>query len=461
MNTVGIIAEYNPFHSGHAYHIKQAKQQSGSDYAVVIMSGNFVQRGAPAIADKDVRTSMALQGGADLVFELPACAASASAETFARTGVSLLARSGIINSLAFGCETENLPALRFLAEFFAAEPDSYREALHTCLKQGETFPAARAKAAVKILDMQRSGSDEFPASPDKIPAGQAVRADEILAAPNNILAIEYLKAIRQTGADLQPVLIKRRGNYHAKDLKLFGTDTAHGTPSAEYSSASAIRAEILEAYKGTGDIPVYERLLHKVIPEKSLTPLLRYLAEFPPLSENDFSALLHYQLIRQFSHPVSGEATDPAKERGNEKQASDAALLHRMENLLESYTTFTDFAELVKTKNRTYTAVSRALIRIMLGIDARCEEALRKEQYAPYLRVLGFKKSAAPLLKKLRRADIPVLMKPAGEESSLNPAQRLLLNTDIRAAHIYRSVLTAGTGKTMQNEYRRPLIILP
>ena len=153
MRTVGIVAEYNPFHNGHAYQLEKAKELTGADYAVVVMSGNFVQRGYPAIVDKYCRAEMALRAGADLVLELPVSYATGSAEAFAQGAVSVLDSLGCVDALCFGSEAGNLSALLPYAQLFEDEPASYRSFLQEFLRQGQSFPAARSRAAEEYLNL--------------------------------------------------------------------------------------------------------------------------------------------------------------------------------------------------------------------------------------------------------------------------------------------------------------------
>ncbi len=146
MKTVGIIAEYNPFHNGHAFQLAKAKEITGADYAVVVMSGNFVQRGFPAIMEKSLRAESALLCGADVVIELPVHYASASAEYFASGAVSLLDRLGVVDFLCFGSECGDIDVLSSLADMLLAEDNSFRESLKSHLKKGASYPQARSDA---------------------------------------------------------------------------------------------------------------------------------------------------------------------------------------------------------------------------------------------------------------------------------------------------------------------------
>ena len=306
------------------------------------------------------------------------------------------------------------------------------------LKKGLSFPAARAAAARDYLN-----------DPDAV---------SVLDSPNNILGIEYLKAIRQLQAPLIPCMVLRRGAaYHEKEL----------TP--EYSSATAIRdtlrqlqnihAEVLFSKQhsvNNGSSVLEMSALDGQVPEAALPPFLDWLKKYGAVTPNDFSQLLHYKLLQDFSgqkdllpqsFSMEGSCTVPSD------------LDNRTRKSLEQYVSFTQFTELLKTRDRTYTAVSRYLLSHLLDIDCRQHQALQDLDYAPYLHVLGMRREASPLLKALRQhSDIPILTRLATEEKNLNPSQQLLLSTDIQAAHIYNSVLTARTGQSIKNEYRHPLV---
>ena len=210
MAVAGIIAEYNPFHRGHAWQIDEIRKMLGEDTAIVVaMSGNFVQRGDFAIFSKHARAEMALAGGADLILELPTAWASAGAERFAQGGTTLLSATGVITHLAFGCECGDIAPLK--SAVLAQEQESFPELLREKLAAGMTFAAAR-QAALEEL------------------SGGAARC---LALPNNALAVEYLRALRAMNSSIEPLAIRRIGAAH--DSEELGV----------YSSASAIRKELL------------------------------------------------------------------------------------------------------------------------------------------------------------------------------------------------------------------------
>lgn len=418
MKVAGIIAEYNPFHNGHVYHIEEVRKKTGAEYVIAIMSGNFVQRGAPAIADKYSRAEMALLGGADLVIELPTVAAVSSAELFARTGVSILNATGIVSYLGFGCETEHTEWLEKLAILFAEEPEDYQKELNQGMKEGLTFPAARARAARQYFE--RTDSD----------AGNEKEVEEILNNPNNILAIEYLKAIRQTGAQIHPCSILRRGSgYHDATLDL-------GMESG-LVSATAIRHTLKTMDKEKMDTT----FLSTVMPRACFNVLEKSRKTGVIVEEDQCSALLRYKLFleRDFYTKYAG-----IKEE----------LANRIQNERDQFSTFTDFCARLKTKNITYTNVSRALTSILLDITWTDMEGIKTIGCAPYIRVLGFRKAAAPLMTALKDAAVPVITKVAEGEKKLGEAEKALLEIDLRSGNIYNSLV----GGVLQNEYRRALI---
>ncbi len=413
MKIAGIIAEYNPFHRGHAYHIETTRTRTDADFVIVAMSGNFVQRGAPAAADKYTRTNMALLGGADLVLELPVCAAVSSAETFARSGIALFQALHGVTHISFGCESADDPALLQLSDLFAREPEGYRLLLSSYLKEGLSFPAARAKAAAQVLT--------------------DAHATEILKSPNNILAIEYLKAIRQSDSDLIPCMISRSGKgYH--DM---ATSKEH---SRDFCSATALRNLLLSSKPDA-----IKQELASQIPAESLAPFQDWLRTYGIITEEDLSFLLHYKLMLQ-------EGTYP------DFGSCSKEFARRIANKTEQFTSFGQFCASLKSKDMTYTAISRYLIQFLLDIRPSDLEILTQCSYAPYGRILGFRRSAAPLLTQLKKSQIPLIFHLAKDAPTLSPEALHLLDIDIRSAHIYHTLMTQKSGHPAKNEFRHPLI---
>jgi nucleotidyltransferase (fragment) len=216
MNVVGIIAEYNPFHEGHAYQIQKAKEQCGAEFAVVVMNGDFVQRGEPAIFDKYTRTKEALLGGADLIFEPPVRFGLSSAGDFAMGGVLALNALPFVTHLCFGTETGDLTPLLQAASFLCDEPDSYRTRVKHFVKQGILYPKARSLAL----------------------AAESGLPTQTWDSPNNILGLEYCVALQKLHSKIKPFTIRREGQgYHDND-----------TPAlSDFPSATFLREKIRKA----------------------------------------------------------------------------------------------------------------------------------------------------------------------------------------------------------------------
>lgn len=212
MRIVGIIAEYNPFHNGHLYHLEECKRQAQADAAVIIMSGNFTQRGEPAVLNKWVRSRLAVDSGADLVLELPFAYSVSSAEYFAKGGVGILSGLGCITHLGFGAEKGELEELQAIGRILAEEPEAYRTKLKAALSQGHSYAKARELALEMCMGFCKK---------------------ELVLTPNNILAVEYMKQLILQGDNITPIMIKRRGAGYFEQK-----------PQGDIASATAIRSHI-------------------------------------------------------------------------------------------------------------------------------------------------------------------------------------------------------------------------
>ena len=291
MNVTGIIAEYNSFHNGHAFHIEETRKNMQADYCIAVISGDFVQRGAPALLNKYDRAKMALENGIDLVIELPVIAATSSAENFAQGGVCLLDALGVVSNISFGAEANtasDIDLLGKLADFFAFEPPAFQEHLDQALKSGYSFPTARARAALTCLQQIHS---------DSMDANTLAQFEQLLASPNNILAIEYMKAIRRHNCKLTPSVVTRTGaGYHDTD-----TDT-------KFASASALRKFI---FQNNSDQEITSEMLNQMltrtVPDSVRELLLTAYENHAFLQEDDFSDLLYYELQRQLLHPTASD----------------------------------------------------------------------------------------------------------------------------------------------------------
>lgn len=400
MKVVGLIAEYNPFHNGHKYHIEKAREITGADAVIVVMSGNFVQRGAPAIMPKHLRTEAALRAGASLVIELPVSCATGSAEFFAFGAVSLLDKLGCVDSICFGSECGDIKVLQNLARIIHDEPLEYRSYLNQYLRQGNSFPLAR----------QKSMSDYLKSD----------IVNEILSEPNNILGIEYLKALYRLESKMIPYTITRiNSHYHDNDL------------CENHSSASALRNVLKKSNNFN---------LDSQVPETSIPLLKETYGKRYPVSINDFSILLKYRLLNETKETLTVYA-DVSEELSN-----------RIYNQLNQFQSFEQFCELLKTKEITYSRISRALLHILLGIK---RSDLLDISYA---HVLGFCKSDADLFSKIKRfSSIPIVTKLT-DTDFLSDAGKTQLEQDIYASNLYESIIAEKFKTVFINEYEHSIV---
>ena len=427
MKIVGLITEYNPFHNGHLYHIQEAKRITGADTAIVVMSGDYVQRGVPAIMPKRLRAEMALKCGASAVFEIPVCYASGSAEYFATGAVSLLNGLGIVDCLCFGSECNDLDALERVADILLNEPAKYRFLLKKHLKSGLSYPAARMRAV--------SGYTEDAA------------LAAVLGDPNNILGIEYLKAIKKLDSRIIPYTIKRAGaHYHDRQLS-----------DAHLSSASAIRS--LLAYSGsalqtdcsggTFESPSFSGILNELedqVPSCCLELLKDYHRVSYPVYQNDFSLILKYKLLNKQPDSLL-RYMDVSEELANRIYAQ-----------LDNYFNYKQFCDLMKTRETTHTRINRAFLHIMLGIKKNDMSEYIKGGYHYYARLLGIRKDREKILARIAKESPLTLLTRLSESESLPAIGRRMLRNDILASNLYTSVVTDKYRTAYQNEYRQRLL---
>ena len=411
MKTVGLITEYNPFHNGHAYHIEKAKMLTGADRVIVVMSGDFVQRGAPAVMPKHLRAESALLSGASLIIELPVCFATGSAEYFAQGSISLLNRLGCIDSICFGSECGDLHLLKEIAQILADEPIEYQTALKQALKEGASFPAARQEA----LNIY---SDKY---------------SEILASPNNILGIEYLKALAKIHSKMEPFTIKRIGaGYHDMDI------------DGQFSSATAIRSDIYQladVNSSSESLPLTH--IQTQVPSSCHELMKKNYQTRYPVKADDFSLLLKAKLLSETAGSLS-HYLDMSPELAN-----------RILRLRNDYLSFEQFCDLLKTKELTRSRISRSFIHVLLGITNDWLTTMKAP--APYAKILGFHRDHADLLGILKRtSDIPLITSPA--RAVLADTAYQMLELDIYASNLYESVITDLYGTPFHNELTKQII---
>ncbi len=391
MKTVGIIAEYNPFHNGHKYHIEEAKKISGADTVVVVMSGHFVQRGEPAIINKWKRAESALSHGVDLVIELPTYYALSSAEMFAYGSVSILDALGV-DSIVFGSEYGEITPFYKLASYLNDLEEHHISALQKLMKDGHPFPVARSLLMKKLYDLTKE-------------------EETLLNSPNNILGVEYIKAILKLGSSLKADTIIRKGShYHSTNM------------NEQIASATAIRNFLLDktihgASLATNDL----NHLKKQVPSKSFEQLSA--SRF--LNGDSVFSLLRFKLMT--SSPESLATVHDMRE----------GLEHK---ILKSFGTTASHNELItkcKSKRYTYTRLSRILMKTLLNISAEdvgyINDAIRPE----YARILGFTTSGSQFLKSIRTVETIHLITNLKNYHSPSAQSLKMLETDLLATNIY------------------------
>lgn len=400
MKITAVIAEFNPFHNGHRYILEECRARTQADAVLILMSGDYVERGAPAIADGYFRAETALQNGADLVLFLPSRFVLRSAEGYAHAAVSLLDRLGCVDSLFFGSECGEIAPLLECAHALSEESDARKEILRRHLREGLSFPKARALAWPEYA--------------------------EILDTPNNILGIEYLKALHSVHSVIEPSTVPRVGPSH--NDKYLGK---------EYASASAIRA-LLSEQSGKNAEEISRAL---PVPEVCRQALLRYFAEHRPMASDDFSELLGIRLMELRSRGELLSYPDV------DNDLAGTIFSNRF-----AYDGFTSYADRIKSKAYTMTRIHRVLLRIALDLH---EEGASVPLYA---RTAGFTDQGARLLAELRKKSAVPVLTQNSERAMLSPEAQDLYDEEVRLSNIYRLIREAKSGRPPQNVLKNGLI---
>ena len=409
MKICGLITEYNPFHNGHIHHMKEARELTGADYLVVVMSGNFVQRGTPAIIDKYERARMALDGGADLILDRPTLFSTASAEVFATSAVNLLNQLGCVEYLCFGTELGTLEPLNMIADVLNREPRDFSEDIRAMIHTGMNYPAARSMALENYF------------------SGRIDNLSTILESPNNILGIEYLRALKRLGSHMKPFTIRR-----------WATEYHGHTTYEDVASATALRNML---YEEDG----LQRITPFVTPYTAREFALQY-GISTPVRANDFSQILQYRL-------------ETEKEHLTDYYDFSQDLADRVNNLLPDVYIFKEWAQALKTKTYTRTRINRALLHLILNIREEDILPYREEDYCMYAKILGFRSTALPLLSEIKEnTALPIISKMADARNMLTPLAMKLLKFDVDSTNIFRNIVYQKFGTLLRDEYTAGII---
>ncbi len=385
---LGIIAEYNPFHNGHLYHLKKSKELTNCQYSIAIISGNFTQRGSTSIIDKWEKTKMSLSNGVDLVIELPTLYSISSGENFADGAIKILNSLNIVDCLSFGSEVKDINILNNIAETLYNEPQEYKTILSNELNKGVSFPKARENALLMYLDNVEEYSN-------------------VLSCPNNILGIEYLKALKKYESSIKPICIPRfKSDYNSNDF------------SGNIASATAIRTLVKDE---NFDI------IKNLVPSDTYNILMENVKNGHIVSDlNVFEKEIIY-VLRKMSVEDISELPDVSE-----------GLEFNIKNAVDSCNTVDELLSLIKSKRYTQTRIQRILLYALLGITKKDMEI--SKNVVPYVRVLGFNENGKKLVSEISKNNpnlqiVTSVKKFIDNNSDSN--LEVLINKDIFATDAY------------------------
>jgi len=384
MNILGIIAEYNPFHNGHKYHISKSAEELNADGVIAVMSGSFVQRGEPAILPKHLRAEFAVKNGADLVIELPSVFSSASAEYFALGGISALNATGIVSHISFGCEDTDLTLLSDIALELTNESQAFSSALKNEMSYGSSFPRARIKALEHIFQKPLT----------------------FLSKPNNILAVEYLKALYSSKSSIQPFPVARVGSDYSSDVL-----------RDERPSATAVRNFIYSSPENLDNLQEFIPL--NIIDDLILAVNSGLIPDHGKFDIHILSLLRHCSPEALRSLPYVAEGLE-----------------HRLIKAAQNSFTLEEFFKKCSSSRYPLSRIRRITAALLTGISA---DLLNQAQVCgiPYLRVLAFNERGAELLHCMKEcASIPVIAKPS-LINNLSDYAKQVAKTESRATDIF------------------------
>lgn len=413
----GIIAEYNPFHNGHLYQMRKARCDAGASWCVVLLSGSFVQRGEAAVYSTRARAEAALRCGADAVFEIPAPFSTSSARDYAGYGIRVLTGLGV-SSVSCGTEDASPEELQVLADAADETSGAFRRRLREALRSGLTYPEARMEALA--ASFREAGAAE----------GTVARIRSILSKPNNILAFEYARALRESGAQAKLVTTFRKGSgYHDPVLR------------GSFSSATALRQELLSS----GDLSALRAFMPSAAAETFSGTV--------PLSPD------------LFCRPVRDRILSLRHEGRDFSEFADVSpdLSDRLNRAELRFSSWESLVSSVKTRQYTHTRISRALTHILLGITDEDLEAWKSDLSSVTARLLGFRKDSEAVLTALKASSsIPIISKAADAPALLgtgSPALRLM-EKEAYARDLWNSAFYERYGTRLPDYWREQIVIV-
>ncbi|MCG8483343.1 MAG: nucleotidyltransferase [Clostridia bacterium] len=406
MKVLAIVSEYNPFHNGHLYHLRESIKMTDADYTICVMGGNFLQRGEPALFDKWIRTEAAVKSGIDVVFELPAVFACSSAEYFAGAAVKIINGLGCVTHISFGSEHGNIQELLQIAETITYQPETYQSAFKKHMAKGLSYAQANQLSLEGMSHLSH-----------------------IAAKPNNILGIEYLKALLTLESAIIPITVKRKdAQYH---------DTSIG---GNICSATAIRNQLKQNQSFDS--------LSKVIPSDAYDHLQKYISSgVKPLFLSDFFQLIQYKILTSGLDDLQGI------------YSTKEGLEYRIMNYIRKSENLEELIKNIKTKRYVQTSIQRLLIHILLNISKQDVKYITEENCL-YGRILGFSSKGSELIRHIKEKatrSIPIISN-INKEIPKNSSLHKLLKYDIAASDLYYLVSNQSNLYAASDYVRKPFI---
>ena len=410
MKVTGIIAEYDPFHNGHSYHIKKAREITGADAIVVVMSGHFTQRGMPAFFRRDARVRMAVDGGADLVIELPYIYACNSSHEFARGAAGILNGISCVDALVFGAETDDMDALEKAARAAAGTDDRSSAYIKEEMKNGVSYPEALTRSVEKIYGAQTAA---------------------VLREPNNLLGIEYMKALRELGSGIKPFIVGRRSAAHGESLEMLH----ERKQEQRIASGTAVRKAV---YAGGA------RAAEMLVPDTSFSIISGYerssgfsFTEYRDKIKKNMFELLKYKII-------TSDESELAEVYGVAE-----GLENRLKSCISGAEDIDGLIDSVKSKRYTRARISRTLMHLLINLRTTDFETLRETYCA---RVLGFSPTGGKLLRLMSESSAIPVFSNLSRLDKRSPEAARVLKYDMRASDVY--ALLYGSGDAPGRERR-------
>ena len=410
MKVTGIIAEYDPFHNGHSYHIKKSREMTGADAIVVVMSGHFTQRGMPAFFSRDARVRMAVDGGADLVIELPYIYACNSSHEFARGAAGILNGIGCVDALVFGAETDDMDTLGKAARAAAGTDDRSSAYIKEEMKNGVSYPEALTRSVEKIYGAQTAA---------------------VLREPNNLLGIEYMKALRELGSGIKPFIVVRRSAAHGESLEMLH----ERKQEQRIASGTAVRKAV---YAGGA------RAAEMLVPDTSFSIISGYerssgfsFTEYRDKIKKNMFELLKYKII-------TSDESELAEVYGVAE-----GLENRLKSCISGTEDIDGLIDSVKSKRYTRARISRTLMHLLINLRTTDFETLRETYCA---RVLGFSPTGGKLLRLMSESSAIPVFSNLSRLDKRSPEAARVLKYDMRASDVY--ALLYGSGDAPGRERR-------